>query len=57
MSAQKLSAAGYAENHPVTPNISEASRSKNRRVEVNFVSPEFAESNKQLFDDEDTGEE
>ena len=56
--AQKLSAAGYAENHPVTPNISAASRSKNRRVEVNFVSPEFAESNKQLFDDEDgTGEQ
>jgi len=57
VSAQKLSAAGYAENHPVTPNISEASRAKNRRVEVNFVSPEFAEANKQLFDDEDTGEE
>lgn len=53
---QKLSAAGYAENHPVTPNISAASREKNRRVEVNFISPEFAESNKQLFDEEETGE-
>lgn len=32
VSAQKLSAAGYAENHPVTPNISEASRSKKTDV-------------------------
>jgi chemotaxis protein MotB len=51
--AQKLSAAGYAENHPVTPNISAASRQKNRRVEINFVSPEFAESNKNLFEDDE----
>lgn len=57
VSAQRLSAAGYAENHPVTPNISAASREKNRRVEVNFISPEFAESNKQLFDEEGEGEE
>lgn len=54
---QKLSAAGYAGNHPVTPNISAASRAKNRRVEINFISPEFAEANKQLFDEEDTGEQ
>lgn len=58
VSPQKLSAAGYAENHPVTPNISAASRAKNRRVEINFISPEFAESNKQLFDEEeDTGDQ
>jgi len=56
VSPQRLSAAGYAENHPVTPNISAASREKNRRVEVNFISPEFAESNKQLFDEEGEGE-
>jgi len=53
---QKLSAAGYAENHPVTPNISPENRQKNRRVEVNFISPEFAESNKNLFDEEEKGE-
>jgi len=57
VSAQRLSAAGYAENHPVTPNISAASRAKNRRVEINFVSPEFAESNKQIFDEEPTGDQ
>ncbi|MGD9809201.1 MAG: flagellar motor protein MotB [Deferribacterales bacterium] len=57
VSPQRLSASGYAENHPVTPNISAASREKNRRVEVNFISPEFAESNKQLFDEEGEGEE
>ncbi|MGE4317463.1 MAG: flagellar motor protein MotB [Deferribacterales bacterium] len=49
----KLSAAGYAENHPVTPNISPESRAKNRRVEINFISPELAESNKNLFDAEE----
>jgi chemotaxis protein MotB len=51
--AQKLSAAGYGEFHPVTPNISPESRAKNRRVEINFVSPELAESNKNLFDAEE----
>ncbi len=49
----KLSAAGYAENHPVTPNISPESRAKNRRVEINFISPELAEANKNLFDAEE----
>lgn len=47
---QKLSAAGYAGYHPVVPNISPESRAKNRRVEINFISPELAESNKNLFD-------
>jgi len=55
VSPQVLSAAGYAENHPVTPNISAASRAKNRRVEINFISPELAESNKEIFNEEDTG--
>lgn len=49
----KLSAAGYAENHPVTPNISEQSRATNRRVEINFISPELAEANKNLFEGEE----
>lgn len=53
----KLSAAGYAENHPVTPNISEESRAKNRRVEINFISPELAEANKNLFEGEEEAEE
>lgn len=53
VSAQKLSAAGYGEFHPVAPNISPESRAKNRRVEINFVSPELAESNKNLFDAEE----
>lgn len=47
---QKLSAAGYAGNHPVVPNISPESRAKNRRVEINFISPELAEANKNLFE-------
>ncbi|MCD8553680.1 OmpA family protein [Seleniivibrio sp.] len=51
--AQKLSASGYGSYHPVTPNISPESRAKNRRVEINFVSPELAESNKNLFDAEE----
>ncbi len=32
--AQRLSAAGYADQRPLTPNISAAARSANRRVEV-----------------------
>lgn len=50
---QKLSAAGYGDNHPVVPNINAASRAKNRRVEINFISPELAETNKNTFDEED----
>lgn len=52
---QKMSAAGFAEFHPILPNITAENRAKNRRVEINFISPEFAETNKDIFDD-DKGE-
>ena len=42
---KKLAAAGYAQYHPLVPNISEANRAKNRRVEINFISPEFMRKN------------
>lgn len=50
-----LSAAGYAQFHPVVPNITPENRAKNRRVEINFVSSELAESNKNIFEDTETG--
>lgn len=47
---QKLSAVGYSEYHPLFPNITEENRMKNRRVEINFVSPQFFErSHEELF--------
>lgn len=51
----KLSAAGYAEFHPLLPNITAENRSKNRRVEINFISPELAESGKNIFEELDQG--
>jgi len=50
-----LSVAGYAQYHPVVPNITPENRAKNRRVEINFVSPELAEANKNIFEDTETG--
>lgn len=50
-----LSVAGYAQYHPVVPNITPENRAKNRRVEINFVSPELAEANKNIFDENDSG--
>jgi chemotaxis protein MotB len=40
---RKLSAAGFGEYHPVLPNITERNRAINRRVEINFISPEYYE--------------
>jgi chemotaxis protein MotB len=51
----KLSATGYAQYHPIVPNITEENRAKNRRVEINFVSPEMAESGKNIFDEKEGG--
>jgi chemotaxis protein MotB len=44
MPPNKLSATGFGEYHPYLPNITQENRAKNRRVEINFVSPEFFES-------------
>ncbi|MDY6821319.1 MAG: OmpA family protein [Deferribacterota bacterium] len=38
---KKLAAAGYSKYHPLVPNINSENRRKNRRVEINFISPEF----------------
>lgn len=51
----KLAASGYAQYHPLVPNITPENRAKNRRVEVNFVSPEMAESGKNIFEDKEGG--
>lgn len=40
----KLAALGYAMYQPLVPNITPVNRSKNRRVEIKFISPEFMES-------------
>ena len=45
----RLSASGYGQYHPILPNITEQNRSMNRRVEINMVTPEFAESGKSSF--------
>lgn len=37
VSAQKLSAVGFGEYHPVAPNNFSANRAKNRRVEIIFI--------------------
>ncbi|KAA0258419.1 flagellar motor protein MotB [Deferribacter autotrophicus] len=52
---EKLSAAGYAQYHPIVPNITPENRAKNRRVEINFVSPELAESSKNIFEENNSG--
>jgi len=52
---EKLSAAGYAQYHPLVPNITPENRAKNRRVEINFVSPELAESHKNIFEENEGG--
>jgi chemotaxis protein MotB len=46
---KKLAAAGFAEFHPLVPNINEENRAKNRRVEINFISPEFMRKNMKEF--------
>lgn len=50
-----LSVSGYAQYHPVVPNITPENRAKNRRVEINFVSPELAEANKNIFSESEEG--
>ncbi len=45
----RLSASGYGQFHPLLPNITNANRSKNRRVEINIISPEFAETGANIF--------
>lgn len=42
---KKLAASGFAEFHPLVPNINKENRAKNRRVEINFISPEFMRKN------------
>lgn len=45
----RISASGYGEYHPILPNITPENRAKNRRVEINIISPEFAEKGKSVF--------
>lgn len=42
----RVSATGYGEFHPILPNITPENRAKNRRVEINIISPEFVETGK-----------
>jgi chemotaxis protein MotB len=49
---EKLSAAGYSQYHPLVPNITPENRAKNRRVEINFISPEFSSANRDIFENE-----
>jgi len=37
---ERMEAAGYGENQPLTPNTSDAARAKNRRVEIFLLAPE-----------------
>ena len=53
---QTLSAGGFGEFHPLLPNITTENRAKNRRVEINLVSPEFAETNKNIFEEDNGGQ-
>lgn len=52
VSPQMLSATGFGEYHPAFTNITDENRARNRRVEINFIDPQFAESNKNTFEDE-----
>ncbi len=45
----RLSASGFGEYHPILPNITPENRAKNRRIEINVISPEFAESGRNVF--------
>jgi len=45
----RLSASGFGEYHPLLPNITAENRAKNRRVEINLISPEFAETGDNIF--------
>ncbi len=47
----RLSASGYGQYHPILPNITDKNKSMNRRVEINMVTPEFAEAGKNNLDD------
>ncbi len=42
----RLSASGYGQYHPILPNLTDQNKSMNRRVEINMVTPEFAEAGK-----------
>ncbi|QAR32386.1 flagellar motor protein MotB [Geovibrio thiophilus] len=53
---QSLSAGGFGEFHPLLPNITDENRARNRRVEINLVSPEFAETNKNIFEEDNGGQ-
>lgn len=48
----RLSASGYGEYHPILPNITPENRSKNRRIEINVISPELAETSGSIFGDD-----
>lgn len=45
----RLSASGFGEYHPILPNITPENRAKNRRIEINVISPEFVESGANAF--------
>ncbi|MDR2870509.1 MAG: flagellar motor protein MotB [Deferribacteraceae bacterium] len=45
----RLSATAFGQHHPTLPNISAENRAMNRRVEISFITPEFYESNKEVF--------
>ncbi|MBQ3033285.1 MAG: flagellar motor protein MotB [Deferribacterales bacterium] len=46
----RLSASGFGEYHPILPNITPENRAKNRRIEINVISPELAETGKSVFE-------
>ncbi len=47
----RLSASGFGEYHPILPNITPENRAKNRRIEINVISPELADTGASVFDD------
>ena len=46
---RRLSSSGYGEYHPLVPNITSENRARNRRVEINLISPELSSVGEDIF--------
>ena len=46
---RRLSSSGYGEYHPLVPNITSENRARNRRVEINLISPELSSVGQDIF--------
>ncbi len=47
---RRLSSSGYGEYHPLVPNITSENRARNRRVEINLISPELSTAGENIFE-------